>query len=376
VLTSRGKDFLKAAALTLVASSIAGPTLVLTLGFALCVTACISLVALLLSSWTTKVTVEPTRLRTLKNEVKTTALTLSSRGSRFFRLESVQLQAPFGVTADVKQFGRGSAELSLRSSYAGRFDGFRAKVSATDPLGLFSRAREFPILQFVVESLPRALVSPTIPLTAVPLATGEIPAGRRGGGQELYSVEEYDSSMDTRDILWKKVARTASSSIPVRIREADFRRTVSIGVAVGWDSAEQRAKQMDLVCESIAQIGRLLIHARVRVEISLLVEGALFKRPASNLVELADAVVGIWKTIGETSNSGSGSLDALVSASDLLITDPREFSSLARLQPGGTKPTVIVSEVPDSQRTIRGVTSVVFSGREDLRPLVVAVLQR
>jgi hypothetical protein len=350
--------------------------MILALGFALCVTACISLIALLLSSWTTKVAVEPARLRTLKNEVKTTALTLSSGGSRFFRLQSVSLQAPFGVAADVKQLGLGSAELSLRSSYAGRFDGFRAKVSATDPLGLFSRARELPILQFVVEALPRALLTPTVSLTAVPLASGEIPAGRRGGGQELYSVEEYDSSMDTRDILWKKVARTVDSSIPVRIREANFRKTISIGVAVGWDSEEQRVKQMDLVCESIAQIGRLLVEARVKVEVSLLVQGKLLKGRASDLVELAEAVVGIWKKVDEDSNSSRGSLNSLVPASDLLIMNLKEFGNLARLQGGETKPTVIVSELPESQRTPRGTTSMVFSGREDLRSLVVAVLER
>ena len=351
----------------MIATGFVGPTITLALGFTLGVIAAFSLVFLLVSSWMTEVSVEPSKVRTFKHENRPALLRFRAQGSRWAKLDSVALQTPFGLAGEVKQLAESSAELTLNPEYSGRFEGFRVRTNATDVLGLFLHQEEAD-LDLVVESLPRALLSEVRPVAVFPLIVGEFPAGRRGGGQEIYSIEEYRPSLDTRDILWKRVARATDGKIPVRVRESNIRKSFSIGVAVGWDSDDQRAKRMDLVSEAVAQIGVQLVLVHTDVEIRLLFEDNLFVARASTLPELADATVGVWTRAGE------GNLMTLVRDSDMLIVGPKELAGDHGHLLSGTKPSVLVSEEPIPSKALRG--AFVFTGKEDLSPVAAQVLQR
>ena len=82
-------------------------------------------------------------------------------------------------------------------------------------------------------------------------------------------MSEYHPSLDTRDILWKRVARATDGTIHVRVREANIRKTVSIGIAVESHSDEERVRRMDLISEAIAQIGIKLLPLGTAVEVEL-----------------------------------------------------------------------------------------------------------
>jgi hypothetical protein len=314
-----------------------------------------------------EVSVEPSRIRTFKHEDRPALLGFRSGESDWVHMDSITLQAPFGLTGVVKQLGPSSAELTVNPDYSGRFEDFSVKIRTTDVLGLFLREQEVR-LNLVVESLPRALLAGVSRVAVFPLIVGELPAGRGGGGQELYSVEEYQPSLDTRDILWKRVARATDSAIPVRIREANIKKPVSIGVAITWDSDDERAKRMDLVFEAIAQIGAQFILAHTTLEISLLLGGDIFKATASTLPELADATVGVWRKVG------SGTLQTVILNSDLIIAGANEFGGDEAHLLNGTKTSLLVSEMPITS-TVRRATSV-FTGKEDLSLLAAQVLQR
>jgi uncharacterized protein (DUF58 family) len=342
--------------------------IILELGFSLSVMAAISAFVLSVSSWMTEASVEPSRVRTFKHQQSSAQLTFRTRGSRWAHLNSIALRTPFGLEGSIKQLHSTSAELTLEPAYAGRFDRIVVKVSTTDVLGLYLREEEVPLPGFVVESLPLALLAEARPVPIFPLVVGENPAGRSGTGQELYSIEQYQPSLDTRDILWKRVARATDASIPVRIREANVRKTVSIGVAVECESEVERAKRMDLVFEAIAQVGTKLLLARTVVDVLLLEEGLTFGARASSLAGLADATAGAWRRVGD------GNLQSLIRSSDMIIVGPKELNASVRLLLSSAMPILLVSEQPLTSGAQRATS--IFTGVEDLTALAVAVLER
>lgn len=332
--------------------------------------AAVSLLALVLSSWMTEVTAEPSKVRTFKNESGPASLRFRARGSRWVRLQSLTLQPPFGLEGVVKQVDSSSAELTLRPAYSGKFEGFSLKTQTTDVLGLFLRENEVK-LNLVLESLPRALLAEARPLAVFPMVAGETPAGRGGSGQELYSIEQYQPSIDPRDILWKLVAKSTydDGTVPVRVREANIRRAVSIGVAVSWDSDDERVKRMDLVAEAVAQMGKQLLMARTSLDIHVLLPDGSFRARVSSMPQLADASVRMWTRQSEDK------LRPLLLKSDLMIVGPKEFTGEEPLAAtGGSKLSVLVSEKPISSGRL-GATHV-FTGKEDLSVVVTEVLQR
>ena len=347
-------------------TGIVGPTITLALGFSLGVTAAFALVLLLASPRLSALSVSPSKIRAFKGEAKNASLALRAQDSRWMHLGLLSLHVPYGLAGDVRRLDPSSAELTLTPEYAGRFEGLSMVVNTTDALGLFLRKQEVQ-LGLVVESLPRALSAEARPITVLPLLAGDIPAGRSGGGQELYAVEEYQPNLDARDILWKRAARSADASIPVRVREANIKKFVSIGVAVGSDSEEELAKRTDLASEAIAQIGKILLLAGVEPDVSILNGGRLLRVRASTLSDLADATVGAGVV------ADGGDLPSLVSGSDLIIVGPKELG----LRGGGldgSKPTVLVSERPDHAKALR--TAFMFTGREDLTTVAVQALLR
>jgi orotate phosphoribosyltransferase-like protein len=144
---------------------------------------------------------------------------------------------------------------------------------------------------------------------------------------------------------------------------------VSIGVAVGWDSSDERAKRMDLVAEAVAQMGKQLLMARTSLEIQTLLPVGSFRTRVSNMAQLADASVGMWTRQGEDR------LQAAILKSDLMIIGPKEFIGNELLAAtGGSGLSVLISEKPITSGRLGAAH--VFTGKEDLSSVVAEVLQR
>ena len=165
-----------------------GPPLFISLGFFLAVIAIESLV-LLASARLSSATVVPTRVRTFKHEKVAATLRVESVRMRLAGSRRFVVVTPFGLECAVGEFQEGSGILSLEPSKAGRFENLSLKLVDEDILKLFTRETVVALDGFVLESLPSSLRAPSLPIMVSPISLGDIPAGRRGGGQELYAVE-------------------------------------------------------------------------------------------------------------------------------------------------------------------------------------------
>ncbi len=359
---------MKAAAITVVVSALAGPAILLAFAFSLSVMAVASLVLMRFSVNSAKLTIEPRRVRTFKGREVGATLYLEGFESRWTRPDSVTLTTPYGLACETIQTGLGTSRLVLTPAYAGKFGKLVVTVRTADVLGLFARSETLDLTDFAVESLPRGLTMPMQAFAVSPLVAGESPAGRRGGGQEFYSVEEYHSGNEGRDILWRKAARSTDESIPVRIREANVKKKLTFGFIVGWETEEERAKRMDLASEAVARLCRISLGVGTAVELLHLKEGGIEHTGAARIEQVGDAIVSTWEQAGF-----SGDPSKLIQKSDLVILGPDEAEDRAVVSAIGSKPSLLVTEKQPPSGTRRGAYW--FTGTEDLSRLVRQVLE-
>ena len=293
---------------------------------------------------------------------------VTSGSSSLMSITSVSFHSATGISGVVVRTADGSTELVITPELAGRSDKLTAVFDEVDILGLFAHRKEID-LGVVVESLPLALKTPAEPLRISPIAVGENPAGVVGTGQELFAVTEYQLGLDTRDIMWKRAARMSDDRIPMRVREANVKKVVTVGLAVTWRSDEERAARVDLIAEALAQVGKDLLLIGTTLEVEYAVGTQVGSISVSNLTQMADALVGPWSTqeAGGKASMFSRRVDLLIMGAD----DPDEVFRQAELRPGRV---LVVSDLPSGEQLPGG--AVAFTGNEDLRELAAEVLAR
>lgn len=306
------------------------------------------------------VSAEPNYRRVFKHETASVVLRLSSVGSGYARVASLSLLAPYGMTGEVGPPKRGSSELSLRPGYSGVFDQISILLQVKDALGIFEE-KQVVGLDLVVDSLPLALLTPAMPPSLLPLVQGESPTGARGFGQELYSVEPYEPGSDSKDVMWKRVARSDQDALLVKAKEASVRSRVTVAVELGADSPEQRAVRRDLVSEALASIGREFVSLGVVMVVVYSYGKVTSSSTAANLAQLADATMAIW-----SGDSYDPRLVEAASDADVMVLGPE---ALDRPLPAGKVVLLI-----EDRGTIARAGEYVFTGDEDLTPLVEEVL--
>jgi uncharacterized protein (DUF58 family) len=344
-----------------------GPPIAAALALSLSIVAATTFVLFWLQFRRADVSIKTERLRVFKHETNVVPLQVQTDGLRWIAVTSVTFEDRPGLEGGVRQVGSGSSELVLTPSFAGRSEGLRVSLRAGDILGLFTKQRT-TTLKFVLESLPLALKRSPLPLLISPLAFGENPAGRSGSGQELYAVSDYQPGLDPRDIMWKRVAGMTDETIPIRVREANVRKVVSIGIQVGSRSEEERAKRDDLIAEAVAQIGVQLFLIGTTVEITSPSQDGPRRVLASNLSELADATSLAW-----TGDDRDRPMPPPVAGSfDLLIAGPDESGRAGLAALPRFRYMLVISDGPTPPHLPRRAS--IFTGREDLTPLTSAVI--
>ena len=348
-------------------ATVIGPPMSAALGFALAAVAATSLLLARMSSRDAHVSVETRRLRVFKGEATATLVRLKWSGRRWVRAGTLSLEEVPGLESESRGLEPSLFELALRPVLAGRFEIRSVRLQVTDMAGLFVAQETLPV-DLVVESLPLALLEPIRTAAPFPRAVGENPAGRGGLGQEFYAVGQYYPDLDTRDILWKRVARMEDESISVKVREANIRMSVRVGLAVGWTSPKQRAQRIDLVSEAVAQIGRLLLSLGTTLEVAYASSPEPQRARASNVAEL----VGVLMALSGTNSSVLQT--AGLPECDLLLIDSDQLNGLAMRPSENPVPVVVVSEnaLPDAMPP--SVSK--FTGQEDLSALSMMVLCR
>jgi len=330
--------------------------------------AAVSLLLSWLSARRAGVKVAAKRVRLFKEESRTVPVQVMSASSSLMSITSVSFHSATGISGTVVHVADGSTELVITPKLAGRSDKLVAVFEEVDILGLFAHRKEVN-LGLVVESLPLALKSPADPLRVSPIAVGENPAGAVGTGQELFAVTEYQTGLDTRDIMWKRAARMSDDRIPMRVREANVKKVVTVGLAVTWRSDSERAARVDLIAEALAQVGKDLLLIGTTLEVEYAVGTRVSSILVSSLTQMADALVGPWGALeaGAGPSAFSRRVDLLIMGPD----DPDEVLRQAELRPGRV---LVVSDLPSGAQVPGG--AVAFTGNEDLTELAAEVLAR
>jgi uncharacterized protein (DUF58 family) len=368
VLTSRGKDYLKATAFTIVIASIAGPAIAGALALSLAVMAGISLTLLRRSIRASRVTVGPQRLRAFKRQKASAVLRVDSLGSDFARISSISVESPFGLDCEVGRLERGAAELVFTPNFAGSFQDIKVVITIADALGLFAQRQEHE-LGMVVESLPISLLLNDARMFISPMVQGEYPTGGRGSGQELYGVEAYSSGSDAKDLMWKRAARSGGESMQVRIREASAKAAVTMLLLLNSTSFEDQVRRVDLASEALAQLGKNLVSLGVRVELVRPNSGGSTHVGATNVNQLAAAIVsaGSMMSQGTDAKAGTGGADLLVIGPEQL-DDERIRKAMERT------PSLVIWDA--GKRAGSGGMMFAFTGDEDLTLLAEMLLER
>jgi hypothetical protein len=322
-------------------------------------------------------------LRAFKGEEYEIVLTIESRGADWIGSTLPTVRLVTGKLIKAERMEEGKMRLRFLGTYAGRSEGVDVGISLTDPLRLLQRLEDVIHSDFVLDTLPLSLLAPVIPRRLTIFGFGDQPTGYPGPGHELYGLDEYHSG-DTKDIVWKRVAKSPEQTLVARVREANVREVVRVGVVQFADRGDGRAAWTDLLCEALGQIGKEVFEMGATLTVVYQsppgAEGrgasmggedqppGLAQARARDVVDLAEVVMSC------SAAKGSREVDRVVGNSDFVVTGLRELDDERIAMRMSEKPVLIISEKA-SPSAFPG-RSVVYSGKENLFPLVRQILER
>jgi len=338
------------------------------LGFSVAAAGLISVVLLKFSpSHTFSVRAEEPRLRVLKGEEA--EIDLKVKSPMGFEESEVSLAgAPEGLKLELRRKTERFCTVVASSRFSGVYRNLKVRLSFPDFLGIAERYEERE-LELTLEFLPRSLLLEPARVNMAPLTLGEIPANRIGLAQEFYGAERYNLSQEVKDILWKRLARFASTSPMVRVREANTPELLTVCVLERIERGGlEYYRWMDLVCEAVARVGSAVIGIGVRLRLVRDTREWRTVAEAHDLESLADCTMAVWQGIDQKST------DYGPESASIIIAGEAELNSAEGLGLAGSKPTVVISLGPTYRQ--QNPNLLVFTGSEDLSGLVGLVLSR
>lgn len=351
----------------------------LSLSFALGVAAlCSFLIVRLTKKSSIKVEFNPDKQRLFKHERLVVNSMVTVKGRPWVSVKLCGLRPPLGIDTQVKKIDGDSIEISIEPNFAGRYRGIEIMTEVSDPLDLFKKEVNIPYDDFTVDSLPASLAIPIPKLKSNSLNVGEISSRLAGGGVELYALDEYRPFGETKNILWKRVARMPVEKLVVRVRESNIPEAVTIGFIHrrARREPEDRIRFMDRVCEGIGLLGNNLIAIGCLVEIiytSLEAPEKVVSKGATEIMGLAGILMEMWDAPSERM-SEEEILEILL-ASDVVVTGFSEMQDEELAGFVSKRLSLLIKEKsrPPVQASDK---SVVYSGVEDLRKLAFKVVER
>lgn len=304
-------------------------------------------------------------VRAIKGQEATTVL---NAGSLLGSDSAITLSVvpPAGVEASAEVVNAGKLELKVKPKYAGLFRGLTIVLGVKDELGVFVAEKSARLDSFRVESIPANLVAEARTSLASWMILAESPAGAKGHGQEVYSLEEA-SQPEARSIYWKGVAKSPEERLTVIAREAELSSNVTVGVINSDESGVVSLEWMDLACEALAKLSRGLLDVGTDVEIVVSSRAGLTRMRASSLPQVMQCIMRVWEDIKANAN-----VVEVVQMSDVVLVDTEmlKFPPTARLLAGKT--TLALS--PGGGKVSEG-DAYTFSGTENLDGLLVEALR-
>jgi hypothetical protein len=318
----------------------------------------------------------------MKGEEYETILTVESRGNGWIGSAPTTFSLETGQLMEVEPLPDGTRiRLRFLGKYAGRSQGVKVGISFTDPLKLFKRLDQMVSTELVLDTMPLSLLAPEVQRRLKVIGYGERSTGYAGQGQELYKLDDFNPGY-TKDIVWRRVAKSADEALVARVREANVTDVLRIGVVRFAERGDDdRAEWTDKLCEALGEVGReiletgaspvLLYHHGPRGDGTSEEERSrgMTRIEAEDIDELAEAVMSCSVA------SDSRDVESVVADSDLVVTGLRELEDERMAMVIAQKPLVLLHEKASPLPAFAG-RSVIWTGKEDLLPLIRKTLER
>jgi len=369
-LTQRGKDYLKGSLYGAIVASIFDVRLILALCLSLFIAAGIS--EIILRTATTgniQVDLSDPHLTCFKGNDATERITVNYKRKKFVRVEVSAIQVPDGIETVADKSVPEPLTFSFEPKYSGRFHGLTIKFEFLDPLGLFYKTKDLVREDFVIDCYPSSLLSEIKPSKPMTLALGERTGRTHGSGQEFYSIDEYNPSVERKNIFWKRIASLPDERLLIKVREANIPRSLTIGLIRTSDRGQEELRWMDLACEGAGVLGKNIFGLGCEVNLIFNSGNAVVRLEASDLPELSEAIMQMSlseKTDIETTSE-------ILSESDLYVTGLKELEVDLLALAVARKPSLLIEDRDTFPRTI-GNLSVIYSGNQDVSGLINRVL--
>jgi uncharacterized protein (DUF58 family) len=324
---------------------------------------------------------ESGHITTLKGEEYDTVLAIESRGASWigstFKIEANQQM-------QIEPLPEGKIRLRFLGTYAGRTDGVKVAISLTDPLNLLKRLDEVDHSEFVLDTLPISLVTPVVPRQQTVFGFGEQPTGYPGPGQELYGLDKYNSEMDTKNIIWRRVAKSPDETLIASVREASVRDVVMVGLVNFAERGDDRAAWTDMLCEALGQVGQealemgagvMLIYSSARGP--ELTDGA--KTDEEQAVEMVRIRVRDVNDLAEavmicSVAPPSRNIAEIVNESDIVVTGLKELEDEPMARVLAERPLLLIHEAA-SPSPLFTEGSVIWTGKQNLFPMIRKIVE-
>jgi hypothetical protein len=332
-----------------------------------------------------RVSSEGGHVKLMKGEEYETVLAVESRGKGWIGSTTTSFDVETGQLVELEPLTDGSRiRLRFLGKYAGRCQGVRVGISFTDPLRLFNRLDQTVRTELVLDTMPLSLLAPEVQRRLKVIGYGERTSGYAGQGQELYKMDEYNPGY-TKDIAWRRVAESPDEALIARVREANVTDAVRVGVVrFAERRKDERAAWTDMLCEALGEVGREILETGATTILlyhslpgDVVREGTseeerlrgLTSAAAEDIDELAEAVMSCSVA------SDSRDVESVVAESDLVVTGLRELEDGGMASLLARKPLLLVYEEASPPPAFAD-RAVIWTGREDLLPLIRKTIER
>lgn len=310
----------------------------------------------------------PGQHRTFKGEALSYPIVFEAPGGEVRAIVEL-LRVPEGAQGRLRTSPEHGHMLTVSSRFSGVFSGWALKIGILDPVGLFMRYEERR-LDLAVEFLPRSLLAKREEVVVAAAMLGDRPAGSRGFGQEFYSAELYDSSHDSKGILWKRQAKYGGENLMVRVGEANIPETLTVCLLESQPRIPRELPGwMDRASEAISLIGLDVLDSGSYLKVVHQVGAGATSAEARDLKGLADLLTWLWRDYSDKPGAQGAPAEAgIIVTGETEMQDPGVFGLLLR------KPTVVLSF--SVGKVSRSPQVVFFTGKENISALVSGVLSR
>ena len=341
--------------------------------------ACLSLLIaaavseILLAASTTssvRVDLEDPHLSCFKGGEAVENITIRYKRRRFVRVMVSSVKGPEGVETVVNDSTE-ALSLTFRPKYAGQFQGLRVTFEFLDPLGLFRKTLEVVRDDFLIDCYPSSLLREVRPTAPVALALGERSGRTHGSGQEFYSIDEYNPSVEKKNIYWKKIASLPDERLLVKVREANIPQAITIGLVKTVNRERMDLGWMDLACEAAALLGAHIFSLGCDVVLSYFKDEEIVRAEATDLLEFRECLMRMSRSQVSTREHTSEILDDC----DICISGFRELEDDLLAIEIARKSSLLIKEGDTFPKTM-GNLSIIYTGIEDVGGLVNRVIRR